>query len=659
MPTHVPPRIYRRVPFETAVRIEFDRFSGFVEQYSANLSLGGLFVRTATPPPVGTVVPIEFRLGDGFELIRGTGKVVWVRSDAEAGPERPAGMGIRFVELTAGSRELIFKMVERRVKDGGRPFDLEEGEETLPEAPPRDEGTLTAPPWELPGPPARDGETAAAPPARDRSPRGGGPQPGAAARRPAPGAEPFAPAHRDEAAVSTEPPAAAAPRPAPGTPPSAPAHRDEAALTAERPAAFAARPAPAAAAPPAPPLPFAAPTGDRSGPTPGSPATAPADREPVAAVAAPSPERPPVARNAGSTLAGPETDEEFAAPLGADAAARAAAPVEEPPPSPPSGADERPGAVSGPGGEVAAGTPARETDTGGDRDRAAAGDAFFAAGATDALQDASRESAEGGDRRAWTDPEEGPALPEDGEFSSLAWRDPEPTGEPSPPAVVAAPDEEIGDPPPRRRHGRAAWLGGIAVALAVAAAAFLLLGRETTIRSPAPPAAETPRAAAPSGEADGPPLAATTVPADPAAAPSSVPAAERRQEAATPDPAPAPAAGGPPALARITWDERGGRTEFTLQGTRPIGPGDFDHFTMGGDHPRLVVRLFGIAEPFRGGPLEVRGPRVARVRVGLHPASGPGGRSSLHVVFDLTGAGVTAGGISASDGRLHVGFEGD
>lgn len=135
MAVHVPPRIYRRVPFATAVRLQFDRFRGFVEEYSANLSLGGMFIRTDEPVPVGTEMPIEFRLGQDYELIRGRGRVVWVRKRA-ADADHPPGMGIRFLELTPGSRELIFKLVERRVREGGDPFDLDHEADLLPDRPP-------------------------------------------------------------------------------------------------------------------------------------------------------------------------------------------------------------------------------------------------------------------------------------------------------------------------------------------------------------------------------------------------------------------------------------------------------------------------------------------------------------------------------------------
>ncbi len=117
------PRDSRRVPLETRVQFKFDRFSGFISEYSANISPGGLFLRTRNPRPPGTVVDFEFRLGDGFELIKGRGEVIWVRAEDE-GPARPAGMGMHFLELSEGSRDLIYRIVDQHILQGGTPFDV-------------------------------------------------------------------------------------------------------------------------------------------------------------------------------------------------------------------------------------------------------------------------------------------------------------------------------------------------------------------------------------------------------------------------------------------------------------------------------------------------------------------------------------------------------
>lgn len=117
------PRDSRRVPLATKVAFKYDRFSGFISEFSANISPTGMYITTKTPEPPGSLLDFEFRLGDGFEIIQGKGEVVWTRAIAE-GPNRPPGMGIRFLELSEGSKELIYRIVDQYIQDGGTPFDV-------------------------------------------------------------------------------------------------------------------------------------------------------------------------------------------------------------------------------------------------------------------------------------------------------------------------------------------------------------------------------------------------------------------------------------------------------------------------------------------------------------------------------------------------------
>lgn len=149
------PRDSRRVPLETRVQFSFDRFSGFISEFSSNISPGGIFIKTRKPLPAGQVLDFEFRLGDGFELINGRGQVVWTRAEDE-GPNRPAGMGIRFLELGEGSKELIYKIVDTYIQEGGIPFDVS----LVPPDPISPSATATPAPW----PPSLSAEDA---PGRD------------------------------------------------------------------------------------------------------------------------------------------------------------------------------------------------------------------------------------------------------------------------------------------------------------------------------------------------------------------------------------------------------------------------------------------------------------------------------------------------------------
>jgi len=119
---------YPRIPLNTEVRLDFPDLKDFVQAFSANLSLGGMFLQAKTLQPVGTVFEFSCRLADDYPVVEGRARVVWVR-EKDAGPGRPAGMGCEFEELHGDSRQLIFHIVDRHIQKGGQPFDLERARE--------------------------------------------------------------------------------------------------------------------------------------------------------------------------------------------------------------------------------------------------------------------------------------------------------------------------------------------------------------------------------------------------------------------------------------------------------------------------------------------------------------------------------------------------
>ena len=152
-----------RAALEQRISLRFPHFQGFLTEYSSNLSISGLFVRSPEPRQPGTLLDLEFTLTDGLKLIRGTGEVVWARQRDE-GPRLLAGMGIRFLRLDTESRRLIRWAVEKQVYDGVQPFDLRaagdrpptdtpESESLIGQRPARDE--LSAPQPGAEGPEAR------------------------------------------------------------------------------------------------------------------------------------------------------------------------------------------------------------------------------------------------------------------------------------------------------------------------------------------------------------------------------------------------------------------------------------------------------------------------------------------------------------------------
>ena len=84
---------------------EFASVDAFINEYVANISHSGVFIRSKDPLPIGTKVALKFTvIMDELETIEGVGEVMR-RST------RPSGMGVVFVELTEYSQDLIAKLI--------------------------------------------------------------------------------------------------------------------------------------------------------------------------------------------------------------------------------------------------------------------------------------------------------------------------------------------------------------------------------------------------------------------------------------------------------------------------------------------------------------------------------------------------------------------
>jgi hypothetical protein len=98
-----------------------------VETELVNLSRSGMYLASRrTLLDVGAIVAFQFSLDDGLVVMHGTAEVMRVTT------ESPRGMGLRFVELDAESRELVDRIVDINSRDPA-PVPFEE-EDTLGDA---------------------------------------------------------------------------------------------------------------------------------------------------------------------------------------------------------------------------------------------------------------------------------------------------------------------------------------------------------------------------------------------------------------------------------------------------------------------------------------------------------------------------------------------
>jgi uncharacterized protein (TIGR02266 family) len=104
-------RKYKRLPFEARIHLAYDQPEAVATGYSANLARGGIFVEIAIQPKPGTTLSFNLTSEEGESLIQGRGEVVWVRKEDD-GPDRPAGIAVRFLELAEECRERLDRVCD-------------------------------------------------------------------------------------------------------------------------------------------------------------------------------------------------------------------------------------------------------------------------------------------------------------------------------------------------------------------------------------------------------------------------------------------------------------------------------------------------------------------------------------------------------------------
>jgi uncharacterized protein (TIGR02266 family) len=101
------------------VKLKHSDVGSFAEEFATNLSPGGMFIRSRTPQPVGTLVKFEVQIAGGVRVLRGTAVVRWVRDTANS--EGPPGMGLQFQDLDPDTQLLINRMLQLSKAAAGAP----------------------------------------------------------------------------------------------------------------------------------------------------------------------------------------------------------------------------------------------------------------------------------------------------------------------------------------------------------------------------------------------------------------------------------------------------------------------------------------------------------------------------------------------------------
>jgi hypothetical protein len=228
------------------------------------------------------------------------------------------------------------------------------------------------------------------------------------------------------------------------------------------------------------------------------------------------------------------------------------------------------------------------------------------------------------------------------------------------PAAGSVPMLHDATPAQRLRWGSAA--AGIAAVAGLATLVVVGAARREVVIVPiqqhvAPPATSSSTAGTPAARLDDPgappaPVSAVAAPPEPAPPQvmlASVPApAEETAALATPSATNA----APRRLVSLRWEPlAAGGTRLVVTFDRELGSGSVRASRIGGEAPRLVVRLLGVGEGAPRAPWAPDTGEVRRVRAGRH--DGEGG-AELHLVLDLAGPAVRLAGSEVAGSELRL-----
>ena len=96
------------------VRYKSATVDEFIENHSHDVSKGGIFIKTPTPFPPGTLIKFEIRIANDKAVIMGVGRVVWKREASQSAGDRPSGMGVKFIKIDDSSRTVIDRVVAEK-----------------------------------------------------------------------------------------------------------------------------------------------------------------------------------------------------------------------------------------------------------------------------------------------------------------------------------------------------------------------------------------------------------------------------------------------------------------------------------------------------------------------------------------------------------------
>jgi len=98
-------------------RVSYESIDQLVVAYCSDLSKGGMFLATEHTLPIDSVVRLSLELPEGSSELVVLARVAYTRTPEEvaAGAEKPAGMGVQFMDLDDDTLQLVEAFISERI----------------------------------------------------------------------------------------------------------------------------------------------------------------------------------------------------------------------------------------------------------------------------------------------------------------------------------------------------------------------------------------------------------------------------------------------------------------------------------------------------------------------------------------------------------------
>ena len=95
----------KRIPLQLLVSYKVD--GKVVDNFSFNLSSGGMFIETRAQLPVGSMIDLIFEIPMNSKEVHIKGEVMWQKTDGS-----PKGMGIEFKDFTDEKKAILAHAID-------------------------------------------------------------------------------------------------------------------------------------------------------------------------------------------------------------------------------------------------------------------------------------------------------------------------------------------------------------------------------------------------------------------------------------------------------------------------------------------------------------------------------------------------------------------